>query len=403
MNTTYLTLNSNKAKIMLGIFCGAFFVFGALFAGHVSPAVAKDGCFLAGTSITTDNGVVAIENIKVGDRVLSFNVLTDQNEYAYVTKVYDLPDTEEYYSINNKIRVTGEHPFYVNGEWVEVKNLKTGDLLTTEGGGVLAIRSIDKVVDTQPRYNFEVDGTHTYFAEGVLVHNKGGGDSYCDPAVPSSGFKSGGCGGCSTGGGGGGGTVTTTDTPDNPSCSSFSCISAANICGDINTGTQNSCTGNICSASVPANPSGTCSVATACGVDATGFNGCSGSCNITSYPFCTTVQNPDGDGEIEWITVGDGNSGNGGGYGATDILLKILAKPVLVAKGKPTVVRWLSTETESCEVTAPNGDSWTGTAGEELTSDIEEETTYILECVGYDDSIVTDSVTVRIVPVWEEF
>jgi len=186
------------------------------------------------------------------------------------------------------------------------------------------------------------------------------------------------------------------------SCTTAQCISAANICGQVNTGTQSSCGGG-CSAGVPANPSGSCSVATECGVNATGFNGCSGGCNITRYPFCTTVQNPDGDGEIEWITIGDDGSGNSN-LGATDVSVEIFAVPALVAQGTSTVVRWLSTETDSCEITTfQNIDNWTGVIGEEISSEIVEETTYTITCEGYDGTTVTDSATVDIVPEWEEF
>jgi len=221
----------------------------------------------------------------------------------------------------------------------------------------------------------------------------GGGSDYCGNADSNSG--------------GNGGGMYAYGVPSDPygevpSCSSYSCISAANICGDVNTGTQSSCGGG-CSASVPANPSGTCEVTTLCGVNATGFNGCSGSCNITRYPFCKTVANPYGDGEIEWVTIGNGDGNGNGGYGVTDIAAEIFARPILVVQGSQTIIRWLSTETESCTVTAPNGDSWTGTEGEELSGDIEEETPYTLTCIGYDDSTVVDTVVVRVAPDWQEF
>lgn len=185
------------------------------------------------------------------------------------------------------------------------------------------------------------------------------------------------------------------------SCTNTQCISAANVCGQVSTGTQSSCGGG-CSANVPANPSGTCSVATECGVNATGYNGCNGQCNITRYPFCTTTENPDGDGVIEWIDI-DSNGPNGE-FGPTDIACEIFAAPSLVNPGGQTVIRWLSTETDTATVTAnTNGDSWEGRFGEEISSFILQQTTYTLSCVGYDGSIVTDSVTVEIVPMWEEF
>lgn len=186
------------------------------------------------------------------------------------------------------------------------------------------------------------------------------------------------------------------------SCTTSSCISAANVCGQVSTGTQSSCGGG-CSANVPPNPSGSCSVATECGVNATGYNGCNGGCNITRYPFCTTVQNPNGDGEIEWVTIGGGDDG-GSGLGVTDIACEIFASPTLVNPGGNTVIRWLSTEAVSGEVTSSsNDDSWTGAIGEELSSGLTEETTYTLTCEGFDGTILTDSITVDIVPLWQEF
>jgi len=285
-----------------------------------------------------------------------------------------------------------------------MKLLSKNNLLT-----VVALAAITLVIsaaflssnNTNPSFSV---GTEIVFAGGGGGGGGGGGAEACGPSA--SGDTSGMSGGCGCDGnagvGGGDGDGDGDGDGGTPHCTTFSCISAANICGDISTGTQNSCTG-ICSAGVPANPSGSCSVATECGVNATGFNGCSGGCNITRYPFCTTVQNPDGDGEIEWITIGGDGNGDGSGYGATDILAEIFANPILVAQGTPTVIRWLSIETDSCEVSAPNGDSWTGTTGEELTSDIEEEITYTLTCEGYEGTTFVDSVKVRVVPEWQEF
>ena len=189
--------------------------------------------------------------------------------------------------------------------------------------------------------------------------------------------------------------------PPPPVCTTSQCITAANVCGQVNIGSQNSCTGNICSATIPANPSGSCSVATACGVNATGFVGCNGACNITRYPFCASVNNPNGDGEVEWITLN--GSGAGGGIGVTDVRAEIFARPTLVVPQGRTVVRWISTEATSCSVAGANGDAWTGTTGEKISGRIAQETQYVLTCTGFNGAKVSDSVTVRIVPEWQEF
>ena len=246
---------------------------------------------------------------------------------------------------------------------------------------------------------------HFAFAGGDGGGGGGAGDACGAPGPAGATGATGSCGvggtgSSGSGGSGGNGGGDGGGESGGRSCSTFPCISAANVCGDVSTGVQNSCT-NICSASVPANPSGSCSVATACGVDATGYNGCGGHCNITEYPFCLSVQNPEGDtNDIEWITIGNDTDEE---YGVTDVVVEIYARPNIVVRDNPTVIRWISLETDSCEVTAPNGDSWSGAVGEELTSDITERTTYTITCEGFDGTDVTDTVVVNIVPEWEEF
>ncbi|WP_017809485.1 polymorphic toxin-type HINT domain-containing protein [Leptospira alstonii] len=48
----------------------------------------KAACFTKGTLINTAQGLVAIEQIKVGDEVLAFDELTRSNTYKKVTKTF---------------------------------------------------------------------------------------------------------------------------------------------------------------------------------------------------------------------------------------------------------------------------------------------------------------------------
>ena len=72
------------------------------------------------------------------------------------------------------IKVTGEHPFYLDGKWILVKDLKMGDFLLTDKFEKTKIISIEKVHTNNPFYvyNLEVDGLHNYYANNLLVHNK---------------------------------------------------------------------------------------------------------------------------------------------------------------------------------------------------------------------------------------
>lgn len=136
------------------------------------------GCFLAHTEITVPGGVKHIELFKPGDTVTSFNEATHKLEHATVERL-DVLAAREYYTLNGRVNVTGDHPFYVNREGKtsvrKVNEIVIGDkLITIKGSEVvetIVINPGDVVV-----YNLiNVVPNHNYFADGYLVHNKGGG------------------------------------------------------------------------------------------------------------------------------------------------------------------------------------------------------------------------------------
>ena len=90
-----------------------------------------------------------------------------------------------------------------------------GDVLTLEDGSESVIEKIESGPEYDFVYNLTVEGVHTYFADGVRVHNRNG--SFLIPTASADdgdgggdgggGGGGGGCdgGGCDGGGGGGGG------------------------------------------------------------------------------------------------------------------------------------------------------------------------------------------------------
>ncbi|MCK4634298.1 MAG: right-handed parallel beta-helix repeat-containing protein [Candidatus Aenigmarchaeota archaeon] len=127
------------------------------------------GCFLAGTKITmADGNGKNIEDIKIDDYVFSYNLGERKYEKAKVTRTFEHGRGLPYYLvINDNLKVTPNHPVYVNGEWKAAGSLKKGDRLFTG-----KVESIVKVYKKKETYNLEVERNHNYFAEGVLVHNK---------------------------------------------------------------------------------------------------------------------------------------------------------------------------------------------------------------------------------------
>jgi hypothetical protein len=128
------------------------------------------GCFLAGTKITTKEGMKSIEQIEVGDKVTSFDAISGKLKYAQVLKTF-VHDSDNYLIINGKLKVTPNHPIYSGGKWISAGELRGGDVLVTLEGDE-TVNSVKTVEEKNKVYNLEVDGTHNYFAEGVLVHNK---------------------------------------------------------------------------------------------------------------------------------------------------------------------------------------------------------------------------------------
>lgn len=147
-------------------------------------------CFLAGTTITmSDDSTKPIEEIKVGDRVKSF----DENTGKFVEgQVVGLrgDNTSEYVLVNGTTKVTANHRFYVplsskavimstslssdvyGGEWIEIGKLHPGDLLLDQDGKLIEIKSIERIKDSAPVFNFQVSPYPTYIANGIVVHNR---------------------------------------------------------------------------------------------------------------------------------------------------------------------------------------------------------------------------------------
>lgn len=102
------------------------------------------GCFVAGTLVETDHGLIPIEKIKVGDRVRSRDEKTGKTAYKRVAALLG-PHDREIYAVQFKLvgaglteafEVTDDHPWMSkDGHWVTTLQLKIGNELRTEGGG----------------------------------------------------------------------------------------------------------------------------------------------------------------------------------------------------------------------------------------------------------------------------
>ena len=141
-------------------------------------------CFVASTPVTTLRGYKRIENIKIGDIVLSYNETFKKNEYSEVLQTMIHDTTEEIYSLyieNEILRATGIHKFLITRndkeQWLMASELSVGDLVHFANLTYHKITKIDIAIESRTVYNFEVSGNHNYYVgkNRILAHNKGGG------------------------------------------------------------------------------------------------------------------------------------------------------------------------------------------------------------------------------------
>lgn len=150
-------------------------------------------CFVAGTKVHMEDGSEKnIEDVIVGDSVISFNERTKEKE---IKKVIDLRkstnDNLVKYTLSNGTEITStyEHPYYVDGKdlasyiphnskavhdlYNEANQIYIGDKLYTFDGGIVEITSIDEInIEQTDVFIFTVEDNHNFYANNILVHNK---------------------------------------------------------------------------------------------------------------------------------------------------------------------------------------------------------------------------------------
>ncbi|MED5240103.1 MAG: polymorphic toxin-type HINT domain-containing protein [Pseudomonadota bacterium] len=146
----------------------------------VQKFLQKSGClknsFAEGTLVKTENGLVAIQDIQIGDLVLSFNEKTGENELKEVSHIIAGDELKEVLSIElsngSLIQSTPEHLFYFNGVWDKAENIQEGQKLYNLGEEISVV-SVSKNQERVKVYNLTVADNHNYYVgeEEILVHN----------------------------------------------------------------------------------------------------------------------------------------------------------------------------------------------------------------------------------------
>lgn len=127
------------------------------------------GCFPAGTKVSLpDGGKMPIEQLKVGDFVLSYSFANNSLSQSQVVGIYRGSE-KRCLLINGNLSITPSHLVRINGTWQRVVNLRIGDHLLNESceqTEVLSIEAIDAEIEI---FNLNLREENTFFVENVLV------------------------------------------------------------------------------------------------------------------------------------------------------------------------------------------------------------------------------------------
>ena len=145
----------------------------------IGEAIAKhEYCFVAGTKVKTESGYKNIEDIKIGEKVYSYNLDTNELELKEVTHLIRSTTMDTFkMTIGNKtIEMSPRHQIYIIDKgWTRAYDVKSGDMMLSINGEKIEITNIEYIKYDKPiqTYNLTVEGNSNYFVTDiqVLVHN----------------------------------------------------------------------------------------------------------------------------------------------------------------------------------------------------------------------------------------
>lgn len=136
-------------------------------------------CFTENTQVETENGFKSISEIKVGDKVYSYNFETEEIELKEVDKLinHKINQIINVYTDNEILETTWSHPFYVLFKnKVLARNLKVKDQLRMKNNMITKVNQliISELKKEKTVYEIRVKDNNNYFVgnSGILVYNE---------------------------------------------------------------------------------------------------------------------------------------------------------------------------------------------------------------------------------------
>jgi hypothetical protein len=139
-------------------------------------------CFKDDTPVTMADGTQKrIDRLREGDAVLSYDERNASLHSETVLKVERLVAPAHLkLRLSNaaaEIELTGEHPLHTKGLWTPANTLRAGSTVTwldpkTNEVGEADVAEVTDIAQPASVYDISVSNCHTFFAGGLLAHNK---------------------------------------------------------------------------------------------------------------------------------------------------------------------------------------------------------------------------------------
>jgi len=128
-------------------------------------------CIAAGTAVATPTGSRPIETIQVGDALWGYDPPSQRRVLTTVRAVMPA-EADRVVALGAGLVATPSHPIYANGRWTSAGDLRAGDQLLGLDGAVQPLANAHTQARRVRVFDLTVDWPHTFFAGGLLVHNK---------------------------------------------------------------------------------------------------------------------------------------------------------------------------------------------------------------------------------------
>ena len=155
--------------------------------------VIDPGCLVYGTLVEMGDGTFKkVEDLELGEVVRSLfikdlDTSIQENWKDFYTADFEYEEglsiiqnisdggLDEYYIINENLKLTYEHPVFIKRAdvcmFTRTDNLTIGDYIFKEDGQFEIVSSIDIIDEFVRTININIEENDVYFANGVLVHN----------------------------------------------------------------------------------------------------------------------------------------------------------------------------------------------------------------------------------------